>query len=146
CPCCGGAFHKIAAPQENLSRTSWITLHCRGVSSRQSITQPPPPSPPQPGPIVEAACRAHSRRQVVDLARLQKTPIAIEAVKRIDALFAIEREINGLTAQERRAVRHERSRPLITELEGWLREQRRTLSSKSDKQSATLASTHPLPR
>jgi hypothetical protein len=43
------------------------------------------------------------------------------AVKRIDALFAIERETNGLAA-ERIRVRHERSsRPLVIELEGWLR-------------------------
>ena len=50
----------------------------------------------KPGPIVEAACWAHGRRKFFDLARLSKAPIATEAVKRIDALFAIEREINGL--------------------------------------------------
>src|SRR6266511_4042923 len=44
--------------------------------------------------IIEAAGWAHARRKFFDLARLQKAPIAIEAVKRIDALFAIEREIN----------------------------------------------------
>jgi transposase len=70
------------------------------------------------------------------LARLKKAPIAIEAVKRIDALFAIEREINGLTPQERLAARHERSRPLINELEVWLREQRAKLSSKNDTAKA----------
>ena len=48
--------------------------------------------------------------------RLSKAPIAAEAVKRIDALFAIEREINGLRPQERLCVRQERSRPLIIEL------------------------------
>ena len=57
--------------------------------------------------------------------------MAIEAVERIDALFAIEREINGLLSQERLAVRHARSRPLVAALEAWLREQRRKLSSKS---------------
>jgi hypothetical protein len=46
----------------------------------------------KPGPIVEAACWAHARRKFFDLARLNKTPIAIEAVERIDALFAIERD------------------------------------------------------
>src|SRR6476646_1958302 len=55
----------------------------------------------KPGPIIEAACWAHARRNFFDLARISKAPIAIEAVARIDALFAIEREINGLTAQER---------------------------------------------
>jgi len=45
--------------------------------------------------IIEAAGWAHARRKFFDLARLQKAPIAIEAVKRIDALFAIER-VTGL--------------------------------------------------
>jgi len=48
------------------------------------------------GPIIEAAYWAHGRRKFFDLARLSKAPIAAEAVKRIDVLFAIEREINGL--------------------------------------------------
>ena len=55
----------------------------------------------KPGPIIEAACWAHARRKFFDLARLSKAPIAIEAVKRIDVLFAIEREINGLAPHER---------------------------------------------
>src|SRR5437764_1861281 len=84
-----------------------------------------------PGPTVEAARWAHTRRKFFDLARLQKAPMAIEAVERIDALFAIEREINGLLSQERLAVRHARSQPLVAALEAWLREQRRKLSSKS---------------
>jgi transposase IS66 family protein len=41
-----------------------------------------------------------------------QAPIAAEAVKRIDVLFAIEREINGLAPRERLRVRQERSRPL----------------------------------
>jgi transposase len=83
------------------------------------------------GPIVEAACWAHARHNFFDLARLAKAPIAIEAVKRIDALFAIEREINGLTSTQRVAVRHERSRPLVIALEAWLREQRAKLSGEN---------------
>jgi transposase len=62
------------------------------------------------GPIIEAACWAHGRCKFFDLARLSKAPIAAEAVKRADVLFAIEREINGLTTQERLRVRQERSR------------------------------------
>jgi transposase len=85
----------------------------------------------RPGPIVEAACWAHARRKFFDLARLDKAPIAIEAVARIDALFAIEREINGLTPQERLRVREERSRPLVVALEAWLREQRARVSGQS---------------
>src|SRR5690349_2454490 len=80
------------------------------------------------GPIIEAACWAHGRRKFFDLARLTKAPIAAEAVKRIDVLFAIEREINSLVPQERPRVRQERNRHLIVELEAWLREQRTKLS------------------
>jgi len=88
------------------------------------------------GPIIEAACWAHGRRKFFDLARLSKAPIAAEAVKRIDVLFAIEREINGLMPQERLRVRQERSRPLIIELQAWLREQRARLSKNSDTTKA----------
>ena len=88
------------------------------------------------GPILEAACWAHGRRKFFDLARLSKAPIAAEAVKRIDMLFTIEREINGLAPQERLRVRQERSRPPIVELEAWLREQRAKLSKNSDTTKA----------
>jgi transposase len=83
----------------------------------------------RPGPIVEAACWAHARRKFFDLARLNKAPIAIEAVARIDVLFAIEREINGLPAPDRRRVRQERSGPRVEALEAWLREQYAKLSA-----------------
>ena len=82
----------------------------------------------QPGAIVEVACWAHARRKFFDLARLNKAPIAIEAVTRIDALFAIERDINGLPPNERREVRQERSRPHVEALGVWLRERRARLS------------------
>jgi transposase len=85
----------------------------------------------QPGPIIEAACWAHGRRKLYELARLRKMPIAIEAVRRIDELFAIEREINGQTPAQRLAVRAERSKPLVEDLESWLRAERRKLSSKN---------------
>jgi transposase len=84
------------------------------------------------GPIVEAACWAHGRRKFFDLARINKAPIAIEAVERIDAMFAIEREINGMTPQERVRARHERSRSLVIDLESWLREQRARVSRNSE--------------
>lgn len=85
----------------------------------------------QPGPMREAACWAHGRRNFFKLA-VEKAPLAIQAVKRIDAILAIEREINGLKTEARLAARAERSRPLIDDLEIWLREQRGKLSSKAD--------------
>jgi len=86
----------------------------------------------KPGPIVEAPCWAHARRKLYELAELKKAPIAIEAVRRIDDLFAIEREINGAAADVRLAVRAERSRPLAVALEAWLRAQRDRLSAKNE--------------
>ncbi|GEP61418.1 IS66 family transposase [Reyranella soli] len=65
----------------------------------------------QPGPMVEVACWAHARRYLFDLAWLNEAPIDIEAVGRIDALFAIEREITGLAPVERQRVRQHRSKP-----------------------------------
>jgi transposase len=84
------------------------------------------------GSIIEVLCWSHARRYFFDLARLKKAPIAIEAVKRIDALFAIEVEINGVAPGKRVNVRQERSRPLVDELFVWLRQQRARVSGKSD--------------
>ncbi|MFA1626790.1 transposase, partial [Rhizobium mongolense] len=59
------------------------------------------------------------------------SPAALEAVSRIDAVFDIEREINGLSAGERLARRQQDSRPLVDELEEWLRSERTKLSRSS---------------
>ena len=65
------------------------------------------------------------------MADLRKAPLAIEAVRRIDAIFAIEREINGATAEQRLASRNERVKPLVSELEAWKRAERARLSISS---------------
>ena len=90
----------------------------------------------QPAPMIEAACWSHGRRNFFDLAKLNKAPIAIEAVRRIDELFEIERTINGKTPEQRVAMREEKSKPLVTALEAWLRDQRDQLSSKSETAKA----------
>jgi transposase len=86
----------------------------------------------EPGPILEAACWAHARRKLFELAAVSKAPIAAEAVRRIDGLFAIERDISGKPAAERLAVREERAEPLVAELEAWLRVQHARVSPKSE--------------
>jgi len=91
------------------------------------------------GPITSALCWAHARRQFFELADIAAnarrgknagaiSPIALEAVKRIDALFEIERGINGVAAAERLHIRKDQSAPLLAALESWLREQRGRLS------------------
>jgi transposase len=82
----------------------------------------------QPGPITEAACWAHGRRKLFELAELQRAPLAIEAVRRIDAIFDAERAINGLPAEARLILRRQHAAPLVTELETWMRESRGKLS------------------
>ena len=100
----------------------------------------------KPGPLVEAACWVHARRPffiMADVAANARrkahgkttsviSPLALEAVRRIDALFEIERSINGRSAERRRAVRQELSAPLVADLESWLREQRAKLSRGND--------------
>jgi transposase len=94
-----------------------------------------------PGPITEASCWAHGRRKFFELADIAAkargtlsvlAPLAVEAVKRIDAIFDIEREINGRSIAERLAVRRERVAPLVAQLEAWMRAQRGRLSRHSD--------------
>jgi transposase len=99
-----------------------------------------------PAPILEASCWAHARRKFYELADIAAaarrkaqrhapqtiSPIALEAVQRIDALFEIERSINGLPADLRLAARQERSAPLVSALEAWMGEERRKLSRHSD--------------
>ncbi|RJG40634.1 IS66 family transposase [Mesorhizobium sp. DCY119] len=95
-----------------------------------------------PGPLTQALCWAHSRRKffvLADIAANAKrgknaapiSPIALEAVKRIDALFDIERDINGLPADERLQRRQQESRSLVGELEDWMRTERAKLSRSS---------------
>ena len=95
-----------------------------------------------PGPIIPALCWSHARRQFFELADIAAnarrgknaaaiSPIALEAVRRIDALFDIERSINGLIVEERLRTRQEQSAPLVVTLEAWLREQRSRLSNSS---------------
>jgi transposase len=86
----------------------------------------------QPGPILEAACWSHARRRLFELAAVSQAPIATEAVRRIDELFAIEGEINGRPAAERLAVREERTKPLVIALEAWLRAQYERVSRKAE--------------
>jgi len=86
----------------------------------------------KPGPILEAACWAHGRRKVFVLADLDKSPLAIEAVRRIDAIFDVERDINGLKAEQRHAVRQIRVAPLVADLEQWMRGERTKLSRHAD--------------
>ena len=86
----------------------------------------------KPGPITEAACWSHARRKFFVLADVAKAPLALEAVRRIDALFDVERALNGVPEEQRLALRKEHAAPLVAELEAWLRRERARLSRHNE--------------
>ncbi len=72
------------------------------------------------GPVMLAYCWAHWRRQWFDIAKSPPAPIAAEVLQRIAELYRIEAEIRGVEAEARRAVRQQKSKPLIGALKNWL--------------------------
>jgi transposase len=74
----------------------------------------------------------NARRKAAGKEEIVISPIAMEVVRRIDALFEIERPINGQGADQRRAVRQALSAPLVAELEAYMLEQRAKLSRGHD--------------
>jgi transposase len=88
------------------------------------------------GRITEAACMAHARRKVHDVHVRTPTDITIEALKRIGELYAIEAEIRGSPADERLAVRKDRTVPLMQSLYDWIQTQMTVLSRHSDTAKA----------
>jgi transposase len=72
------------------------------------------------GALRQAFCWAHWRRQWFDLAKSPPAPIAAEALERIAALYRVEAEIRGTSAEERRAARQEQSSPLVAAWKAWL--------------------------
>jgi transposase len=83
------------------------------------------------GPLVLANCWGHFRRMFYDIAKSGNAPIATEALQRIAALYAIEEEIRGQSADQRRTVRQARAKVLVDELEHWLKEQLARMSKGS---------------
>ena len=81
--------------------------------------------------ITLAFCWAHLRRRFFDIAEAGHAPIASEALARIAELYAIEKTIRGRSADERRAVRHERSRPVVLALKTWFEQQLGRVSAKA---------------
>jgi transposase len=85
----------------------------------------------QKGDVSLAFCWSHVRRRFYDRAVAEASPIATEALQRIALLYVVEKDIRGRGPDERRAVRQERSRPVLVELEPWLRAKLGLISQKS---------------
>jgi transposase len=84
------------------------------------------------GRIQEAACWAHVRRKFYDVQQAHESQTAKTALERIAELYAVEKEIRGRSADERREIRNQCSRPLLESFEQWLEETLGKLSRKSD--------------
>jgi transposase len=84
-----------------------------------------------PGAIRLAFCWAHCRRRFYELHQSTGSPLAQEALRRIGELYLIEAEIRGRPADERRATRQERSRPVVEALHAWLTVQLGRVSGRS---------------
>ena len=89
-----------------------------------------------PSKIIHVACMAHARRHFFEAFEKSQSPIAKEALLRIQELYAIEREITGKPAHERLAVRQARAAPLLAAFKTWMEEKRQRISAKSDAAKA----------
>jgi len=98
----------------------------------------------KPAPVRSALCWSHARRKFFELADIKAaaknvarkgrsvaeeiSPVALQAVKRFDAIFDVEREITGLTAEARHDARQRLVRPMVEDLNDWLRTERARMS------------------
>ena len=83
-------------------------------------------------PLKLAYCWSHGRRALIKAQPKSGSPIVDEALLRIAALYRIETDIRGLPPDDRRAVRQERSRPLVDDFFAWLTAQAARVSRKSN--------------
>jgi transposase len=101
-------------------------VQCDGYAAYKTIAAAAPGEA-----ITLAFCWAHLRRRFFDLAKGGDAPIANEALERIAALYAIEKTIRGRSADERRAVRQNKSKPLVVALRAWFKHQLTLVSGKA---------------
>lgn len=88
------------------------------------------------GPATLAYCWAHVRRGFFDAAKGGETVIADEALRRIGALYEIERDIAGQSPDARFAARQEHAQPLVEALHAWLEDKKRRMFSGSPTRAA----------
>ena len=127
------AFYRYSAdrkgerPREHLAGFSGV-MHADAFAGYDALYRT---VPGQPARIQHAACWAHARRKLFEVHEATKSPIAEEALRRIQALYQIEAEITGRAAAERQTERQARSKPQLDELKSWMEAQRRRASSKT---------------
>ena len=110
-------------PTEHLKDyTGW--MHADGYAGFNELYQS--------GRVREVACMAHIRRKLVDVFKSQGSVIAEQAIKRIAALYGIEKEVRGQSPEYRAAIRQDKAKPLLDDLEHWLSDQLPKISGKSE--------------
>ena len=116
-----------AHPQAHLAQFEGI-LQADGFSGFNGLYES--------GRIQEAGCWAHARRKFYDLFEANCSPVAKEALDRIQALYAIEEAIRGKLPTERLAVRQRDAVPLLASLQAWMHVTLATVSAKSELAAA----------
>jgi transposase len=97
-------------------------VQCDGYRAYQKL---------DPNQVTLAFCWAHLRRRFYDIAKKGDAPIATDALARIAAFYGIEETIRGTSADERRAVRQAKTKPLIATFHDWLEAQLSRVSAKA---------------
>ena len=100
-------------------------LQCDGYQAYKALVDAKAAEPS----MTLAFCWSHVRRGFYDLAKA-KAPIAMEALRRIAALYQIEDRVRGKTADDRLAARQAESKPLVSDMRIWFEAQLATLPAR----------------
>jgi transposase len=128
------AFYRYSADRKAIHAEALLGscrgfLHADGYSGFDRLYRPVKPGGEPP--LIEVACWSHARRGFYEVHHATASPIALEALERIAALFAIERAMRGQPPERRAAVRQEHARPTLEQLKAFLETSLRQVSGKS---------------
>ena len=130
-----GAFYRYSPDRKGIHAEALLSscrgfLHADGYAGFGQLYRPTTPA--GEARLIEVACWSHFRRKLYDVHHATASPIALEALERIAALFAIESSVNGRTPDCRRAARAEHAAPLLDELKTFLDTSLTKISGKSE--------------
>src|SRR3954453_12294232 len=111
-------------------------LHADGYAGFERLFQPITPGGDPP--LIEVSCWSHVRRKFYDVHHVTASPVALEALERIAALFAIDSSVRGRPPEQRAAVRIEYAQPLLAQLKTFLEPGLNQVSGKSAVAKAIL--------
>ena len=119
----------LYAPDRKAERPASHLEHFRGVLHVDGYAGFEPLA--DKGNVVLAACWSHTRRKFYEVAQATNAPIAVEALRRIGELYAVEADVHGQSPAQRLAARRRRSKPIVDALRAWLEAQLPLLSGSS---------------